>query len=269
MPDHRVTVVVACMAGCPDEHAFASLRPAFLRLRFHANRASLLAVVRSIHPLAAILPPSDSHGLGAGPLIERIRLETPDVRTYVALGPSSSRVGLLEAIRAGGEVLRYRDSGDLHEFMNGLRSLPGLSHSELEATRALISGLQPPALAGVLHLCVQRAHESLGVGDVARAIGTSRRSLARRLHQEWWPPPLELIEWSRLIHASVLMWREAASLAALSHASGFATPDALRLAAHRRLGLSAEVPAVLSPLRVSVALHRRLAALRDTGRGGK
>jgi AraC-like DNA-binding protein len=256
-------VVVACMTGCPEERLFASIAPAAVRLVFHADRGSLLALVHALRPCAALLPPRDAAGSECAPLIARIRLETPDVRTYVVLAADSFTNGLVEAVRAGGEIADLRDAAGASAFLDSLHDEGRLSVAERQAAGALLAGLGPPVLSAVLMPCVMRAYERLTATDLAAAFGMSRSALTRRARIEHWPPPAELIEWGRLIYASVLMWREAASVVTLAQASGFESADALRRATQRRLGLSTSVPQDLTPLRVSAALRRRIAGSRE------
>jgi hypothetical protein len=89
-------------------------------------------------------------------------------------------------------------------------------------------------------------------------VGYSRRTLGRHSLKAGWPAPEELIEWGRLLRASLIEWREQSSLVALAHASGFTGPQALRRTADRLLGEKTALPVTLTPLGVSAALRRRL-----------
>jgi AraC-like DNA-binding protein len=251
------------MAGCPEERLFVATEPAGVCLVFHPDRGSLLAFVHASRPAAVLLPPRDAAGRESAPLVARLRAETPDVVAYVVLAPDTVTHGLVEAVLAGAEIAHLRDAAGARAFLDGLRDRRGLSASETEAATALLAGLGPPALIAALMLCVTRAHERLAATDLAAALGLSRSALARRVRAEGWPTPAELIEWGRLIYASVLMWREAASVVALAQASGFDSADALRRVTQRRLGSSTSAPLDLTPLRVSAALRRRIAAGRE------
>src|SRR3954470_15548001 len=102
-------VIVACMAGRPEDALFRSLDSAAVTLAFHSDRTLLLAAVRSIRPLAVVFPTFDAHGVACAPLIARLRDEAPDVLSYVLLGAGRPPRGFVEAVRAGANPAPYRD----------------------------------------------------------------------------------------------------------------------------------------------------------------
>jgi AraC-like DNA-binding protein len=263
MHQTRPVIIGACMHGLPEESLLVAAGTGAADLAFHASRTSLLPFAHANRPCAVLFPLLDPTGMGCAPLITRFREELPEVPCYVLVMLERPARGLAEAVRAGGRLVLVHDVSETRVFLERLQVVRGLSAFEHEAATALTRGLAPSRMVEVLMFCIRRAHERLNVAAIAEAFRVSRRSLARQAHLAGWPAPVELIEWGRLIYASVLMWRQAATLVALAEASGFDNADALRRASRRRLGVSTSVPHDLSPLRVSAALRRRIGARND------
>jgi AraC-like DNA-binding protein len=176
----------------------------------------------------------------------------------VLVRSGTSLKGVPEAVRAGASVHQWSTPHDLAILVHSIGA--ALSHDQGDATvlEALVGDLHPRACADVLMKCVTLAHRHLDVVSLAIELRTSRRSLSRRLHAARWPAPAELIEWGRLIRASVVQWRGHGSAPALARAAGFATPASLRHAMRRRIGVEGIAILELTPLRVSAALRRRV-----------
>ena len=244
--------------GDRDFHTlFLGLTTAFT-LNFVTDRTQLIVMAIALRPIAVLLPVLDATGTTCAPLAVRLCTEAPDVRVITIWHPDHDRSHLIEAIRAGSEPFAARSGTDVARCIAGLRGAGTLSASEVDALRSLLADVQPAFLVEILLAAVRSAHRGLTVGDFSRLVGYSRRTLGRHSLQAGWPAPEELIEWGRLLRASLIQWREQSSLVALAHASGFTGPQALHRTADRLLGERTVLPVTLTPLRVSVALRRRL-----------
>lgn len=236
---------------------FVDLKTNFT-LTFVGNRARLISTAVSLRPVAVLLPVHDAKKMTCAPLAVRLYTEAPDVRVITLWHPERDHKQLVEAVRAGSEPFAARSSADVAHCIAGLRGAGTLSASEVGALRSLLVEVQPEFLVEILLAAVRSAHRRLSVEDFSRLVGYSRRTLGRKSLRAGWPAPEELIEWGRLLRASLIQWREQATLIALAHASGFTGPRALHRTATRLLGETTALPVALTPLGVTAALRRRL-----------
>lgn len=253
----RGTVLVGRFGDTDFCTLFLDLTTEFA-LSFVDDRTELLAAAITLRPIAVLLPDRDATGMTCAPLAVRLSVEAPDVRVITLWHPDRQSIQLIEAIRAGSEPFPARSSADVARCIAGLRGAGTLTTSDMDALRSLLAEVQPEFLVELLLAAVRSAHRGLSVGDFSQLIGYSRRTLGRRSLQAGWPAPEELIEWGRLLRASLIQWREQSSLVALAHAAGFTGPQALRRTADRLLGEKTTLPIALTPLGVTAALRRRL-----------
>ena len=244
--------------GNAEFHALFRDVKSELALHFVDDRTELIAAAVARRPIAVLLPIHDARGTTCAPLAVRLGAEAPDVRVITLWHPDRDHGELVDVIRAGSEPFAARSSADVAGCIAGLRSAATLSASEVEALRSVLGDVKPEWLVEILLAAVRWAHRGLSVGDFSRLVGYSRRTLGRHSLQAGWPAPEELIEWGRLLRASLIQWRKQSSLVALAHASGFAGPQALHRTADRLLGEKTALPVTLTPLGVSAALRRRL-----------
>ena len=253
------TVLVGDFGGAELRSLFRELTRTEFTLSYAQDRTRLLAATVALRPIAVLLPIRDADGVTCAPLAARLRTEAPDIRVVTLWHPDHDRDQLVDAIRTGSELCSVTTSTDIIRCVAGLRAAGVLSASELDAARTLLADIQPPWLVEILLAGVRSAHRGLSVRDFAKLVGYSSRTLSRQSIQAGWPPPEELIDWGRLLRASLIQWRERSTLVALAHASGFTGPQALHRAADRLLGESTALPRALTPLEVGTALRRRLA----------
>jgi AraC-like DNA-binding protein len=253
------TVLVGDFGSTGLRSLFRELTKTEFTLSYVQDRTRLLAATSALRPIAVLLPIRDADGVTCAPLAARVRAEAPDIRVVTLWHPDRDRDQLVEVMRAGSELFAVTTSADIIRCIAGLRAAGALSSVELDAVRALLAGIQPPWLVEILLAAVRSAHRGLSVRDFAELVGYSRRSLGRQSSQAGWPAPDELIDWGRLLRASLIQWRDRSTLVALAHAAGFTGPHALHRAADRLLGEPAEIPRALNPLGVCTALRRRLA----------
>lgn len=257
-PDLAGTVLVGDFGSADLRSLFRELTRTEFTLSYVQDRTRLLAATVALRPVAVLLPIRDADGVTCAPLADRLRAEAPDIRVVTLWRPDHDRDQLVEVMRAGSELFAVTTSTDIVRCVAGLRVAGALSTSELDAVRALLVGVDPPWLVDILLAAVRSAHRSLSVRDLAELAGYSRRSLSRQSMQAGWPPPEELIDWGRLLRASLIQWRDQSTLVALAHAAGFTGPQGLHRAADRLLGEATVIPRELTPLGVGAALRRRL-----------
>lgn len=256
--DRGGTVLVGAFGGTEFQALFAGVTTE-LTLEFVSDRTQLLAVTLARRPIAVLLPVRDAAGTACAPLVTRLCTEAPDVRVITLWHPERDRTSLAEVIRAGSEPCTATCSDDVVRCIAGLRATGTLSAADMDALRSLLADLQPTWLVEILLAAVRSAHRGLSVADFSRVVGYSRRTLGRQSVQAGWPAPEELIDWGRLLRASLIQWREQSSLVALAHASGFPGPQSLHRTADRLLGEKTPLPAALAPLGVTAAFRRRVA----------
>jgi AraC-like DNA-binding protein len=252
------TVLVGHVGDAGFRALFVDLATTAFTLTYVPDRTRLVAATIAHRPIAVLLPVHDAAGITCAPLAARICAEVPDVRVITLWRPDQERSALADVIRAGSELFPVASTADVVRCISRLRGAGTLSSSELDAVRALLADLEPSWLVEILLASVRWAHRGLSVGDFARLVGYSRRTLGRQTIRAGWPVPAELVEWGRLLRASLIQWREQSTLAALAHASGFTGPHALHRTADRLLGEKVMLPGTLTPLGVSSALRRRL-----------
>jgi AraC-like DNA-binding protein len=265
MPRASSTVIAACFRKRPELEWLERLAADGVEVTFVHSRLTLVARVEELRPRIVVFPLRDAQGVPSAPLIGRLRVHAPDTRVLLLMAPGSSRSGLAEAIRAGGEPAAFECVSELRAALSDTDHPRAMSTQECEAITDVLAGLQPSALVELLLFCVVHAHRHLVVDDVATWRGTSRRTLTRHARAAAWPTPAELIDWGRLLRASILQWRESSTLAALAHASGFHDTHGLHRTATRLLMRSVSSARDLSPLRVSSGLRRRVARTHDRG----
>lgn len=257
-PDRTATVLVGFFGDPGFQSLFTGVTTE-LTLQYVDDRTQLVAAAIARRPVAVLLPVHDAAGVTCAPLAERLCAEAPDVRVITLWHPEHDRAWLAEVIRAGSEPCSATSATDVAGCIASLRTAGTLSTTDVDALRCLLADVQPAWLVDILLAAVRSAHRGLSVGDFSQVVGYSRRSLVRHSIQAGWPAPDELIDWGRLLRASLIQWREQSSLVALAHASGFSGPQTLHRTADRLLGEKSALPAALTPLGVTSALRRRLA----------
>ena len=260
-PDDGPTVLVADVGDRTTTGLFRAIPDPGIGVVYVTDRARIVSQAVALRPVAVVLPVRDTHGVTTAPLVARLRTEVPDVRAITLWNPERDRDSLVEAIRAGGELVSVSSASDLTDALRGLRRPGVLSVADSHAVRSLLEELHPSWLVEILLSAVRSAHRGLSVDQLAALVGVSRRTLGRHASDARWPAPEEIIEWGRLLRASLIQWREACSLVALAHASGFPSAQGLHKATERLLGDDAVLPGALAPLAVSAAFRRRLSEL--------
>lgn len=231
------------------------------RILFVDDRVRLVRSVIATRPSLVLFPVQDVHGDLSGPLIARLRREAPDIASAVLIRYGEPAHGVLDAVRDGASICYWKGETDLVDSIRAFGALESSPRSDPTVIRALLVGLHPDHCVHVLAHCTEFAHRRLRVEDVAHEFRVSRRSLSRWMRLASWPVPAELIEWARLLRASVVQWRDESNVAALARASGFSDPASLRRAASLLLKSQLPMTHALTPLLVTTMLRRRLESL--------
>lgn len=259
----NASVLVACFAGLPEHASLSRLSLESQNQKgwkLVEDRIDLMRLVTRTRPQAVLLPSIDVAGLPHTAIIERLRQDAPDVAVVVLVREGTTALGLTDALRAGADIISWQSAEHLASLVNSLLGTRDLMIPPSEVIKALCEGFSPKACASLLLYCVEHAPMRLNVDDIASDLGVSRRSLSRRLLQSHWPAPLELIEWARLLRASLSQWMGRSGSQSLVRASGFASTAALRRSADRLLGSGELSGRVLTPLYVTTMLRRRIEA---------
>jgi hypothetical protein len=263
-PDTRLRILAACFEGV-YEHRFLDAAITETGLLVHAgDREGLVFEVVSTRPSLLIVPAVDAAGVATAALVEQCVTRAPDVPILVVI-PAQRTTGraIARAMHSGAEVVSIASAHELQSAVERVlrgRLIPDDDAARLEQ---LLAGLAPSRLAELLRDAVVVAHEGISVERLAGMAGRSRRSLSRDFELACWPPPHEVIVWSRLFRASLANHGPSTSIAALVRSGGFNGVQALRRACETLLGVRGEAHEKLGAGRVSIAFRARLDARPD------
>ncbi|MEP6730049.1 MAG: hypothetical protein ABJE10_05405 [bacterium] len=263
--EHVFTIVAACFDGLPENVTLSALALSgqrVVRIVFVNERPRTVRLSLANRPGAILFPPCDALGEPCAPLISQIRRVAPSVRATVLLRSGLGARGVVEAVRAGAEVHSWSVAADLRRIVRTLSSGVTFDRTEVDVIATLIGDLTPRACCAALSTSAELAHCRLSVADLAEELHSSVGALSRTLREARWPSPSEVIDWGRLLRASIVRWREEGSMIALVDASGFADARALHRSATRLLGASHSHASALTPLYVATMLRRRLKSCR-------
>jgi AraC-like DNA-binding protein len=256
-----VTIAAACFGGLPDRRAIARVSVPGVAIVLIDGRVGILKRVAALRPRAIVFPAMDLHGDDCAPLIERVLHELAEVAPAVLVRRGTKSLGISASIRAGAALYTWANDDDLAAALLSLSGESAERRGETLALAALVERLQPTDCVAALVVCIERSHRRLDAEALAQMLTLSSRTLRRRMHGAGWPPPAELIQWGRLVRASLIQWREESTLGALANAAGFRSPQAMARCARRLLGSSRLLRETLTPGLVGVALRRRVDAL--------
>lgn len=234
-------------------------------VRFCDHREELAALATHPAIVAVIVEPHDGAGLSLAPLLERLRDGVPTLPLiayvcWTAIPPAD----VLELVRAG-----------VHDLVRA-----GVDDSEV-ALRAAIAGAAVACLASevrrevgilagadarpVVDWVLGHSHQRPDIDGIARALGVSRRTIARRLASAGLPPAGELAGWCRLLLAARLMEDPLRTLESIALALDFGSGAGLRNMLQRYTGLGPREVRENGGMRcVLHLLRRRVSANRAT-----
>jgi AraC-like DNA-binding protein len=144
-------------------------------------------------------------------------------------------VRVVRAMRAGANHLALHGFDDLQRVVTHVYADVSLAPACAEALTLVLPYVPSPAHT-IVGLCTMRAARVLAVPDVARAIGTSTRSLHRLLRALDLPTPASTISWCRLFVAVYLIARRHEPVDHVAGALGFKSGTGLRNMLRRYVG---------------------------------
>jgi LacI family transcriptional regulator len=148
----------------------------------------------------------------------------------------------LSSIPQSNERIGYEAAGILDSLMRGeaIASAPVLIPPDRVITRASsdLFGHGDPLIERAVRFIVSRAHENIGVADVARAAGVSRRTLEMRFVAALGRTPGTQIARARLDRAKMLLRNTDIPVKQVARSSGFRYASYLTSQLRRECGLS-------------------------------
>ncbi len=159
--------------------------------------------------------------------VRQLRRLLPRLSTVAYVSHSLERArDLFDAGRVGIDALVISEQDDEPAaFADTLeqaeaRGVANLARSHFDTLR--------PTVRDALLVTITRAHQRLSAESVARTLTLSRRALTRRLSDEGFPPPQQLVTWGRLIVASYMLEDQHRSADSIALALDFPSGSAFR-----------------------------------------
>lgn len=115
------------------------------------------------------------------------------------------------------------------------------SHLAVRVQRALPTSVTQHVRSALTHIVQMARNPGIGVESVARSHGWSVSTFRRRLAEAGLLPPGQLIQWARLLNASLLLQDRGRTLESVARQLGYGDASGLSHAMRRRTGLSARV----------------------------
>jgi AraC-like DNA-binding protein len=242
------------------------------------DRLRVLPALRELTPDVIVFGMQDRYRLPTAPLVSQCARERPGCRIVVLCAAPPRRSGaILAASRVcGAAARRARPHAILAASRAGARVLVAPTPHELSSlfqrlARALVSEpvldfealtpVQPPMLRRLLCAAAMTVAGDGGVGTLARNLRVSTRTLSRHTRQTSLLPPKALLTAVRVLWACALMESAGRDLRSVARATGFAGPDAMRLAIRRYLApVAVDEPTTPLPS-YRDALHQVVGAL--------
>ena len=223
------------------------------------DRLRVLPALRELTPDVIVFGMQDRYRLPTAPLVSQCARERPGCRIVVLCAAPPRRSGaILAASRAGARVLVAPTPHELSSLFQGLaRALVSEPVLDFEA----LTPVQPPMLRRLLCAAAMTVAGDGGVGTLARNLRVSTRTLSRYTRQTSRLPPKALLAAVRVLWACALMESAGRDLRSVARATGFAGPDAMRLAIRRYLApVAVDEPTTPLPS-YRDALHQVVGAL--------
>jgi AraC-like DNA-binding protein len=174
---------------------------------------------------------------GGKPVVDRLRqlkqrLPRLTIIGYVVMSLDHVR-DLFDAGRQGIDGLVIADQDDSPIELARAIAIAE-SRSLADVVRRMLRGVDHVVYDAVM-IAITRAHERLSPLGLARQLGIPRRTVAHRLAQAGYPPPLRLLTWGRLIVAAHMMEEPHRSADRVAASLSFPSGSAFRNTCHRYL----------------------------------
>ena len=234
---HRLPSIAVC-AHLPDVRLriVEALRGSgMVELCGTSSRLAEYAAVS--RPAVALIHVHDAQVSGADETVRALRAANPAMAVviYATLDRHVSRA-ICRLIQAGATDLAIEGFDDLGAKVRTALRRTG-DGDRIADVLAEIERSMHPAGVEVVEYCLLHAHEPLSVPCLSRALGTTPRTLARRLLAAGMPSAGAIIVWCRLAFASHLLENPSRSVTTVAYASDFASPSAFRNQMQRYLGM--------------------------------
>jgi AraC-like DNA-binding protein len=195
-----------------------------------------LSLICESRPVRAVI--LDIYAMGPGSL-ERIRgfkrrFPTIAVVAYVTVTAERAR-DMFEAGRIGIDALVVADVTDAPQPLAA--AIEQAERRSVAATLVRQLGASAdPVIREAVTAAITRAHEGLTPETLARRVAVPRRVLSKRLIEQGFPPPHQLLTWGRLIAAAQMLEEPKRTADAVAHALEFPSGSAFRNICHRYVG---------------------------------
>ena len=221
------------------------------------------AVVRELYDLRPSIVVIELGGAAVREPPKLIRLakdESPNtyVIGYCSLGAGAGDQAVLAA-QAGLDTIVFEGRADVQRVL-GDRIAEHAGGSPAPALLSVLRQTLHPLAIPVAEMVLEQASRAPNVNDVARMIGCTPRTLARRFAKAGLRAPDVLITQVRWSRIAELLASHALTAAEVARISGFRDPRAMRAALKRRLGTGLTA---LSDLETAEQLRQSL--MRDYG----
>jgi len=230
----RVLRVLGALLGESAEDALLqqAIRPpiAFRRVE---NRFRVLEAVREHSPDVVVFAVQDRNRLPTAPLISECARARPGIRIVLLCAAPPPRGGvILAAARAGARVLVAPTPNELAAILERIaRSLA----SERALDCDTLAAVQPPMLRQLLCAAAETVAGDGRVDTLAQHLRVSTRTLSRYTSRTSVAPPKAVLSAVRVLWACALMESARRDAASVARATGFAGPNAMRVAMGRYL----------------------------------
>ena len=252
-------ILAGCFSGLPERAFLAPAADGLAEFEHVGSPMALVGRLKRSRPVMLILPTADRRGASVAPLAARCAAESPDIRqVLVATRKAGAGYGLRGALRTDAALVSVASSEELRAVIATTLGQRALWPAERAQMELVLARATPPLVRAALTQATIFAHEDLTTDLLAARLEHSRYKLFRDLRGSGSPNARELILWGRLVRASIVAWRERASLFALSRVAGFPSPRELVRACHSLLGVAHVEPRLLTPSCVARALRSRL-----------
>jgi AraC-like DNA-binding protein len=220
----------------------------------------LLAGLEARPYALAVVEARDADGIATAEAVRELRERHPSL---VVVGYTRVRSGMssdvLALARAGVHELVV---GGVDDVVVALRAALGSAAHRWTADRVLaeLQAIVAPVAVPLLRYCLEHAGRAPTVSELARALGTSRQTLAARLRAAELPSPRELAVWCRLLLAAQLLSASGRPVDEVALTLDFPSGNGFRNTLRRHTGLG---PADVRRGGVAVVLDAFRAALLD------
>ena len=279
--DSQVDTLVALLVHERDRQAVRSALPAEVAVHFVTRLACLgqrMPRTQATAVLLEIADTRDNSTLRALAAFHR-RAATVPVCVYLTLRPDVVQEVMHLAVRGIVTDVIIPGTDNLRQRLRALLRHAHVRDEEV-ALRRVWRMWTPPEARDIVAACMAASHGVASVGDVARRLSRSPRTVERQVTQAGLPPVHRVLRWSRLLRAAHRLERPGANIKQIAAELGYPSSHALAQRLHRHTGLtltelrtggfgglSAYVQARLLAARTGAANGRK--SKRRRGRDGK